>query len=151
MAITLKQVQELRNKTGLGVMECRNALDETNGDMKKAEAILAKKAAKVAAKKADRSVGQGLIHAYVHGTKIGVLVEINCESDFVAKNEEFKTFVNDVAMQVASMNPANLEELLEQDFIKDPSIKMKELLNQKIQKIGENIKIKRFIRYELGE
>lgn len=151
MAISLQQVQELRNKTGLGVMDCRTALDETNGDMKKAEAILAKKAEKVAAKKADRSVGQGLIHAYVHGTKIGALVEVNCESDFVAKNEEFKSFVNDVAMQVASMAPANLDELLAQDFIKDPSIKMQELLNQKIQKIGENIKIKRFVRYELGE
>lgn len=151
MKIGAEEVQKLRQETGLGVMDCRKALIEAKGNFKKAQAILAKKGALVAAKKANRKTSQGLIDGYLHEGKIGVLVEVNCETDFVAKNPEFKDLVHDLAMQVASMNPKNVKELLSQEFIKDPALKIDNLITQKIQKIGENIKIKRFIRYELGD
>jgi len=150
MKITLGDVQKLREETGLGVMACRKALDEAKGDAKKARAILAKKGEAVALKKADRKTSQGLIESYLHSSKIGVLIELNCETDFVSKNPEFKEFAHDLAMQIASMDPRDVNELLSQEFIKDPDLTIKDLLHQKIQKIGENIKISRFIRYQLN-
>lgn len=148
---SIQDVQKLREKTGLGIMECKRALSEAKGDLKYAESILAKKGAFMAAKKAERQTSQGLVDCYLHNNKIGALIEVNCETDFVSRNEQFKAFVHDLCMQIASMNPKNIEELLEQEFIKDPSIKINDLINSAIQKIGENIKIKRFTRYELGE
>jgi elongation factor Ts len=148
---SVQDVQKLREKTGLGVMECKRALTEAKGDFKKAESVLAKKGVATAAKKAERATSQGLVDCYLHNNKIGVLIEVNCETDFVSRNSEFKALVHDLCMQIASMNPKNVEELLKQEFIKDPSIKIGDLINSAIQKIGENIKIKRFVRYELGE
>lgn len=150
--ISTNEIQQLREKTGIGIMECKKALEEAEGNEKKAMDILKKSGAMKALKKAERKTGQGIIEAYVHsGGKIGVIVEVNSETDFVARNEEFKEFVHDIAMQIASMNPKDVEDLKKQDFIKDLDITIEELLTQKIQKIGENIKIKRFTRYELGE
>jgi elongation factor Ts len=150
--ITSKQIQSLREKTGIGIMECKKALEEAKGDEKKATEILKKSGAMKALKKSDRPTTQGIVETYSHGEgRIGVMVEVNTETDFVARNEEFKQFVHDVAMQIASMNPKDVESLKKQDFIKDLDITIGDLLTQKIQKIGENIKIKRFIRYELGE
>lgn len=150
MKVTLNDVQKLREETGLGVMACRKALDEAGGDFKKSREILAKRGEAVAAKKAERKTANGLIETYLHSGKIGVLIELNCETDFVSKNPEFKEFAHDLAMQIASMDPKDIDELLGQEFIKDPGLTIKDLFHQKIQKIGENIKISRFIRYQLN-
>lgn len=150
--ITSKQIQSLREKTGIGIMECKKALEEAKGDEKKATEILKKSGAMKALKKSDRKTTEGIVETYSHGEgRIGVVVEVNTETDFVARNEEFKQFVHDIAMQIASMNPKDIDALKKQDFIKDLDITIGDLLTQKIQKIGENIKIKRFVRYELGE
>lgn len=150
--ITSKQIQALREKTGIGIMECKKALEEAKGDEKKAIEILKKSGAMKALKKSDRKTTEGIVETYSHGEgRIGVVVEVNTETDFVARNEEFKQFVHDIAMQIASMNPKDIDALKKQDFIKDLDITIGDLLTQKIQKIGENIKIKRFVRYELGE
>lgn len=150
--ISSKDIQQLRVKTGVGIMDCKKALEEAKGDAKKAIEILKKKGAVKALKKAEKSTSQGLIESYIHSNgKIGVLIEVNCETDFVARNPEFNELVHDLAMQIASMDPKNVRELKDQEFIKDPDLKIEELLNQKIAKIGENIQIKRFVRYQLGE
>jgi elongation factor Ts len=163
--ITADMVRALREETGAGVMDCRRALDQAGGDAAEARKLLEKQGVAKAAKKADRAANQGLVESYIHGGgRIGVLVEVNCESDFVARNEEFKVFVRDVAMQIAAMSPkyvsrpadADGEEpeeaaLLAQPFIKDPSQTIQDLLTEKIAKIGENIVIRRFERYELGK
>jgi len=150
--ITAKDIQELREKSGVGVMDCKKALTEAKGDLKKAEHILKKSGAMKALKKADRITSQGVIETYSHGEgRIGVIVEINSETDFVARNPEFKEFCHDIAMQIASMNPKDVSELKKQSFIKDLDMTIDELLTQNIQKIGENIQIKRFTRYQLGE
>lgn len=151
MSIDLKQIQTLREKTGVGVLEVKRALEKSNGDLKKAEDILRKSGATIAHKKASRATSAGSIEAYLHQGKIGVLVEINSETDFVARNPEFSAFAHEVAMQIASMNPRGTEELLAQPFIKEPGITIQDLLHRLIGKVGENIQIKRFVRYELGE
>ena len=152
MAISMQDIQDLREKTGFGVMDVKRALDEANGDMASAEKILQERGAQVAAKKADRATTAGLILSYIHGGgKIGVLIEVSCETDFVAKNEEFGVFVHDLALQITSMNPASIEELLEQPFIKEPSKTIQQLLHEQVGKIGENLNIRRFTRYELGQ
>jgi elongation factor Ts len=188
-------IKNLRFKTSAGVMECKEALKESGGDIEKAIEILRKKGIAKAAKKSSRVAKQGIIESYVHmGSRIGVLVELNCETDFVARNHEFKKVAKELAMQVAAANPlyvsredvtedaikkekeifrtqitdkpANVAKkivdgkmekyfsevcLLEQPFIKDPNITIKDLVTQLIAKIGENIVVKRFVRYELGE
>ncbi|MFA5575836.1 MAG: translation elongation factor Ts [Tissierellaceae bacterium] len=196
MGISASTVKELRERTGAGMMDCKNALVENNGDIEKAIDYLREKGLSKAAKKAGRVAAEGLVDSYIHGGRIGVLIEVNSETDFVAKNEEFKQFVRDLAMQVAAANPkyvsreevsedeinkekeilthqavnegkpehiaAKIVEgriekyfeqvcLLDQNFIKDPDVKIRDLLNEKISKIGENIKIRRFVRYEVGE
>lgn len=201
MAITASQVKELRQKTGAGMMDCKKALTETNGDMEKAIQYLREKGIASAAKKADRVATEGLVASYIHaGGRIGVLVEVNCETDFVAKNSEFQDFVKDISMQIAAMNPkyvrredipeaeirtekAILREqalqegkpekivdkivegrlkkyfervcLLEQEFVKNtPEEKgrtIDQLVKEQIARIGENITIRRFARFELGE
>ncbi|MBI3594846.1 MAG: translation elongation factor Ts [Nitrospirae bacterium] len=191
-------VKELREKTGVGIMDCKTALAKTDGDLAKAIEYLREKGSLQAAKKSDRKTSEGIIGSYIHsGGKIGVLVEVNCETDFVARNEEFLELVRDLAMQVAGSSPepqyvakedvpaeilekekqlyvkqaseagkppAVLEKiatgkldkflsdicLLEQSFVKNPDLKIKDLLNQKIAKIGENIQIKRFVKYRVG-
>jgi len=146
-----KEIKKLREETGAGVMECRQALFDARGDNKKAKDILASSAPAIAKKKAERATKSGLIEGYVHNNKIGVLVEVSCESDFVAKNPLFKEMAHKIAMQIASMNPRSVDALLKQEFIIDPNLKVEEFINAQIMQIKENIVVKRFIRYELGE
>lgn len=195
--ITAEMVKELREKTGAGMMDCKKALEDANGDMDKAIELLRERGLAKAAKKASRVAAEGIVESYIHGNgRIGVLVEINCETDFVARNEEFRQFAKDIAMQIAAANPkyvsreevpldviekekailrqqalnegkpenvvdriveGRLEKffeevcLLEQPWIKNPDMKIKDLLTEKIAKIGENIVIRRFARFERGE
>lgn len=196
MSISASLVKELRERSGAGMMDCKKALVETNGDIEKAIDLLREKGLASAAKKASRIASEGLVEAYIHGGRIGVLIEINTETDFVAKNNEFKNFVKDMAMQVAASNPKYVKRddvpedvierernvlvqqalnegkpehiakkmvegrmgkfyeqicLLDQVFIKDTDKKVLDVLNEIISKIGENIVIRRFARYEVGE
>lgn len=195
--ISAQQVKELRETTGAGMMDCKKALVETNGDMDKAVDYLREKGLAAAAKKAGRIAAEGIVESYIHGGgKIGVMIEVNCETDFVAKTPEFHSFVRDLAMQVAAANPMYLSRdevpveildhereilraqalnegkpakiidkmvegrvekyykencLLEQAFIKDPDRSVTDLVNAQIAKIGENIVVRRFVRYQMGE
>ncbi|MBU1087037.1 MAG: translation elongation factor Ts [Candidatus Omnitrophica bacterium] len=195
MAVTTEQIKLLREQTNAGFMDCKNVLVKTNGNIDEAVAELRKKGLAVAAKRADKAAKEGIIESYIHlGGKIGVLVEINCETDFVARNAQFQQFVKDVAMHIAAASPqflnkedvpqalldkekeiissqagdkpANVVEkmlegkinkfyqevcLLEQTFVKDDKLKIKDYLNSIIAKIGENIRIRRFARYQIGE
>lgn len=196
MAVSAEKVKILRERTGVGIMACKNALVETEGDIDAAVELLRKKGIASAEKRASRQTNEGLIDAYIHpGSRLGVLVEVNCETDFVAKTNDFKTFVRDIAMQIAATNPkvvtreefsqqeiekeleiyktqaknegkpdniierfaqGKLEKyfqeavLIEQSFIKDPTKNIKELMTELIAKTGENITIKRFVRFQLG-
>ena len=150
--ITADQIKKLRLMTKVGVMDCRKALQESNGDFAKAQNWLLKKGAALADKKKDRATKSGIIESYIHaGGGIGVLVKLSCETDFVAKNEDFKNLAHELAMQVAAMNPKNIKELLEQEYIRDPKKKTGDLLTEVIGKIRENIKVGRIARFELGE
>lgn len=195
--ISAEQVKELREMTGAGMMECKKVLEEANGDKEKAAELLRERGVVKAAKKAGRIAAEGLVESYIHGDgRIGVLVEVNIETDFAAKNPEFREFVKDVAMQIAATKPEYVRRedvpveviekekeiikaqainegkpeavaekivagridkfyeevcLLEQDFIKDPDKKVQEVLTEKISSIGENITIRRFVRFERGE
>lgn len=197
MAVSASAVKELRERTGAGMLDCKKALDETNGDIAKAVDLLREKGLSAAANKAGRIATEGTVESYIHaGGRIGVLVEINCETDFVGKTDQFREFARDIAMQIAAANPkfVSREEvsqdeldkereilkaqalnegkpekivekmvdgriskyyeefcLLEQPFIKDPDKTVHTLLKEKISTIGENISIRRFVRYELGE
>lgn len=197
MAITAAMVKELREKTGAGMMDCKKALNETNGNMEKAVEYLREKGIANADKKAGRIAAEGVVESYIHGGgRIGVLVEVNCETDFVAKTDEFKSFVKDVAMQIAAMNPKYVRRdevpaeevererqilrqqalqegkpeaivdkmvegrltkhfkdicLLDQVFVKDGEKTIEQMVKEQIARIGENISIRRFVRYELGE
>lgn len=154
LMISIEQVRELRDKTGISVMQCKKALEEAGGDEEKALVLLREKGAEISAKKQGRTLGSGVIEAYVHaGSKIGVMVELLCETDFVAKNEDFKLLAMDIAMHIAAMNSEAGESgpLLEEPFVKDPSRSIKDLIEQATQKFGENIKIGRFTRYALLE
>lgn len=197
MAITAEQVKELRERTGAGMMECKKALEETGGDMEKAIDLLRAKGAAKAAKRAGREAREGAIGSYIHmGGKIGVLVEVNCETDFVARTEDFQTLVRDIAMHIAAANPLavtpeeipqeivereraiylqqvkeegrpeNLHErivegklkkffednaLVNQAFVKDPEKTVGQLITEVSAKTGENIVVRRFVRYALGE
>ncbi|MFM1851407.1 MAG: translation elongation factor Ts [Cephaloticoccus sp.] len=192
--ITAQMVNELRAATGAGLLDCKKALTEANGNQEEAATILRKKGAASAAKKADRATKEGLIESYIHvGGKVGVLIEVNCETDFVARNEDFKAFVKDLCLQIAAASPVCVtrEEvpeadvakereiataqvqgkppaavqkivegkldkyystvvLLDQPFVKQPEKTIKEMLTEKITKIGENIQIRRFVRFQLG-
>jgi elongation factor Ts len=149
--VKAEDVAKLRNETGAGVMECKKALEDANGDYNKAKTILAGSADAIAKKKAERATKSGLVEAYVHAGRIGVLIEVDCESDFVAKNADFKNLVHNLAMQIASMNPNSVEELLKQEYILDSSQIVDEYVKSIVLKIRENIQIKRFTRYEVGE
>ncbi len=195
--ISAEMVKELRQKTGSGIMDCKKALAECGGNLEKALDFLRKKGLATAQKRSGRETSEGIIESYIHmGGKIGVMVEVNCESDFVAKNEDFKDFARNVAMHIAAMNPVGInpedvpaevvererqifreqalemgkpEKMLEkivegkvnkfykeaslmsQPYVKDPKLTVADILNEVIAKIGENIKIKRFVRFQLGE
>jgi len=196
MSISAKTVMELRAKTSAGMMDCKKALTETNGDMEAAIKYLREKGISKAAKKADRETKEGKIYSYIHGNgKIGVMLEINCETDFVAKNEKFNNLCKDLAMHIAATNPIAISEedidpkmieaekeiyknkalnegkpekiierivegqikkfkqqncLLDQEFVKDPDKTIKDIMNEAIMALGENIKISRFVHYSLG-
>ena len=197
MTITTAQIKELRERTGAGIMDCKKALEKAQGNLEKAIDELRKKGLAKAKKRAGRTAKEGLVHAYIHaGGKIGVLVEVNCETDFVARTEAFQNFVKEIAMQIAAANPlvVNKEQLsseiierekkiyrqqalssgkpekiidrivegklqkffeeaclVEQPYIRDQSIKIKDLLNELVAKTGEKIVVRRFVRFQLGE
>ena len=147
--ITAQLVKELREKTGAGMMDCKKVLTETNGDMEKASELLRERGITKAAKKSDRIAAEGLVYCYVSDDKkVGVILEVNAETDFVAKNEEFRTFVEDTAKQIAKTNPKDVETLLNESSIIDSLKTVKDVLTDKIATIGENMNIRRFVRYE---
>ena len=147
--VTASLVKELREKTGAGMMDCKKVLTETDGDMEKAIELLRERGIAKAAKKSGRIAAEGLVEAYVsEDGKTGAIVEVNSETDFVAKNEEFKTFVMNVAKQIVEKNPKDVEELLAQDSIEVPGKTVNEVLVEKIATIGENMTIRRFARFE---
>ncbi|MFN8514959.1 MAG: translation elongation factor Ts [Thermomicrobiales bacterium] len=166
MAISAADVKKLRERTNAGVMECRNALEEAGGDFDKAAEALRIKGLTKADKKSDREANQGLIEVYVHGGRIGAIVEVNCETDFVARNENFRALARDIAMQVVAMNPRYIsaeeraegiaaddpdhQALLEQVFVRDSKRTIGEMVKEQIATLGENIVVRRFARYELG-
>ena len=195
--ITASMVKELRAKTGAGMMDCKEALGASDGDMDKAVDYLRKKGLATAAKRANRALSEGVIQSYIHtGGKIGVMIEVNCETDFVARNEDFQAFAKNIAMHIAATSPVGIRAedvpadvierekavyhgqalemgkpekmiekivegklnrffkdncLLDQSYVKDPEITVADYLNQLIAKIGENITIKRFVRFQIGE
>lgn len=166
MAITADQVRQLRDETGAGMLDCKKALEDAGGDTEKAKEILSKKGLETAMKRGERVTAEGLVQAYIHhNQRVGALVEVNCESDFVARTEDFKNLVATVALQVAGAAPKYLSKddmpagsdedprvvaLLEQPLLKDESITVGDYLKQTIAKTGENINIRRFVRFELG-
>ena len=148
--IDLQTLKKLRDETSASIADCRRALDESEGNYEKALAWLKKRATEIAAKKEGRETSEGLIESYIHGGgKVGVLVEILCETDFVAKTDEFKKLTKEVAMQIAAMNPESVEQLLQQDYIRDGSQTIEKMVKEAIGKLGENITIKRFVRFEI--
>jgi len=147
--VTASQVKDLREKTGAGMMDCKKVLTETDGDMEKAIELLRERGIAKAAKKSSRVAAEGLVAAYVsEDGKVGAVVEVNAETDFVGKNEEFRNFVNDVAKQIVEKNPANVEDLLGQESIAEAGKTVQEVLTNKIATIGENMSIRRFERFE---
>jgi elongation factor Ts len=148
--VSIDQIKSLREKTGLSVAEVKKALAEAGGDEAKAMEVLKARGDVVAAKKADRELGAGIIDAYVHANRrAGCMLELLCETDFVGRNEEFQTLAHDIAMHITAMKPASIEELLGQPFIKNPDQTISQLLTASIAKIGENIKIGRFELFEI--
>ena len=148
---SLQDVTDLREQTGMGLMDIKKVLDEADGNRAKALELLKERGAKIMAKKADRVSGEGVIEAYVHAGRIGVMLELNCETDFVARSETFKEFAHDLALQVSSMAPETVEELLEQPFIKDSKMSIADYLRDMTSKLGERLVISRFTRIVLGE
>ncbi len=152
MKISLEDLKKLREITGAGVMECRGALEQTKGDLKKAEALLKKQLQAKAAKKSDRTTQEGLIESYIHANgKVGSLVELLCETDFVARTQDFKNLAHEICLQIASMNPKDVKELLSQAYIRDPKTTINDLVKELSGKLGENVQVKRFTRLEVGE
>lgn len=149
--VNLEQLKKLRNETQASIADCRMALEQSNGDYKKALEWVRKRGFEKADKKADRATAQGLIESYIHKNgKVGVLVSLLCETDFVARTEEFKHLAHEIAMQVAAMNPKDVGTLLKQEYIRDSSKTMQELIKETIGKLGENITVKQIIRLEIG-
>ncbi|MBF0387747.1 MAG: translation elongation factor Ts [Candidatus Omnitrophica bacterium] len=172
--MSVDNIKELRESTGCGIMECKRALAESNGDMNKAKDLLRQRGLELAIKKSGRAANEGRIESYIHnGNKMGVIVEVNCETDFVGRNEDFIKFTKDLAMHIAAMAPKYIKKedvpaevlsgaadqkdflkvncLLEQAYVKDPSKSVADLLNELVAKIGENIIVSRFMRYKIGE
>lgn len=150
--VSLENLKKLREETAASIADCRRALEETDGDYKKAYAWLKKHGIEKASKKEGRETSQGIIDSYIHQNgRIGVLTELLCETDFVARSTEFKNLAHEISMQVASMNPKDVDTLLSQDYIRDPSLKIGDLIKSVIGKLGENITVKRFQRFKIGE
>ena len=151
MSVSIDLIKKLRAETGIGISECRQALEASKGDIEKAKDWLRKNGLDKAVSKGDRAVKAGLVEVYSHGGKVGVLVEILCETDFVAKTEDFKNLAHELALQIASMKPASVSELLEQEYIRDNSLTIDALIKGVVGKLGENIQVGRFERVALGE
>jgi elongation factor Ts len=151
MDISLDQLKKLREETSAGVSDCRQALEDAGGDYEKAKKLLMERGIEKAAKKADRETGSGLVESYVHGGRVGVLVQVRCETDFVARTDAFKALAHEVAMQIAAMNPKDTKALLTSPYIRDPKLTIEALVKQTIAKLGENITIGSFTRMVLGE
>jgi elongation factor Ts len=150
MAVTAEAVKELRDKTGISMMECKKALEEAEGDVAKAMQILSTRAQASAAKKADRTLGAGTVGSYVHGNgQVGAMIVLSCETDFVSKNEEFVAFARDIAMHVSAMMPATVEELMAQQFIKNPEKTIAQLISDATQKFGERTEVTSLGRYSV--
>jgi len=150
--VNTKDLITLRKETQAPFLECKKCLEEAKGNLKKARELLKKKGFSLALKKKERATGNGIIEAYIHNNKkIGVLVEIGCETDFVARNKLFEDFAHKLAMQIASMEPKNVKKLLKQAWIFDEKETVEEKLKEVIFKTGENIEIKRFVRFEIGK
>lgn len=143
------EIQKLRAQTGAGVLECKKALEEAGGDFDRAVGIINEKGLIRATKKADRATGAGFLESYIHNGRVGVLLELRCETDFVARSEPFKQLAHELVMQIAAMNPEDIESLLKQPYIKDESVVVANLIKGTIAKVGENIRVQRFCRYEL--
>ena len=165
LAITKDQIQRLREETGAGIMDCKRALEETDGNADDAKRILREKGLASAAKKTSREARQGIVDSYIHaGGRVGVLLEVNCETDFVARTDQFRNLVREIAMQVAAMNPTRVgneespdgqgeddgQVLLQQAWIREPGRTIQDLVTDAIAQLGENIVVKRFARFELG-
>lgn len=151
MIVKLDDIKLLREETGAGIADCKQALTQSNGDMEKAKEWLKQKGFDKASKKGEREVKAGIVNVYSHAGKVGVLVELLCETDFVARTEDFKNLAHELALQIASMNPSSLEELLSQEYIRDGLMTVDQLVKTVIGKLGENIQIGRFERIALGE
>lgn len=146
----LEQIKKIRELLGSGIVETKKALDEAGGDEKKAIEIIKKNSQSKAAKKSDREAGEGVVISYIHpNNKLGAIIKLYCESDFVAKNEDFLNLAKDIAMHISAMNPENNDSLLAQPFVKNPEQTVNDLINEKIAKIGENIRMGEFFRVEL--
>lgn len=140
---------KLREETGAGIMDCKRALAEAAGDFEKARALIMAKGIAKAEKKADRQTGAGLLEAYIHNNRVGVLLELRCETDFVAHSEPVKELAKNLAMQIAAMAPESVEDLLKQPYIKDQDITVDILIKNTFVKVGENLKVAKFARYEI--
>ena len=152
MSYSAQDVKTLREKTGAGIMDCKKSLEEANGDMKKAEELVKARGLAKAEKKADRETKEGFIGSYVHTNgKIGVLVELLCETDFVGRNEEFQQLAKEIAMHISVSEAKDVEELLKEESIRDASVTIEDMLKQLSGKIGEKMVINRFVKYVLGE
>lgn len=149
--IKVEDIKKLREESGAGIADCKEALSESKGNVEKAKEILQKKGLDKANKKSERAVKAGLVEVYSHGGKVGVLVEVLCETDFVAKTEDFKNLAHEIALQIASMNPENVAELMKQEYIRDNSQTIENLIKSVIGKLGENIQVGKFSRIALGE
>jgi elongation factor Ts len=150
VSISAAEVKKLRKETGAGIMDCKSALEEAKGDFEKAKKIIEKRGIEKAAKKQERATCQGYVATYTHSTgKVGAIVEVLCETDFVARNEDFQSFAREICLQVAAMDPKNDKELLKQEYIRDPSKKIEEVVKTHIAKFGENIRIRNFQRFEI--
>lgn len=147
----LELIKKLRDETGAGVADCKEALSASDNNLEKARDFLKQNGFLKAAKKEDRKVKAGLVEVYSHNGKVGVMVEVLCESDFVAKTQDFKTLAHELALQIASMNPESVEELLKQEYIRDNTQTIDQLIKMAIGKLGENIQVRRFERIALGE
>jgi len=147
--IPIKKIKKLREETMVSIMECKKALEEAGGDIEKAKEILKKRGAVLAAKTAERETTEGIIESYIHSnSKVGVLIDLRCETDFVARSEEFKKLAHEICLQIASMKPEDTASLLSQPWIKNEEKKIKDLIAEYVAKLGENIVIERFVRYE---
>lgn len=143
------EVQKLREATGAGVMDCKRALQDAEGNFESAKKLIQERGLTKVEKRADRETGAGLIKAYVHNERIGVLLDVRAETDFVVRSEPFKGLAQELVMQVAAMNPQSVEELLEQPYVRDESRKISSLVQDVIARVGENVRVNRFVRYEI--